>query len=163
MTRNAVARIAGAAFFLYIIIGIAGLALVRPGSAGAALAQAGQSASALTLAVTLYLVTSPAGATLATLAMLCRIVEGVGGLIATELNVTWSVTLGASLFVAGSTLFSYLFLRGRMIPMALAWLGVVASGLLVVVLPLQLAGFFRDPTNWFSAVTRVAKCPVIRS
>ena len=60
MTRNAIARIAGGATLLYIIIGIAGLALVRPGSAGAALAQAGQSASALTLAVTLYLVTSPA-------------------------------------------------------------------------------------------------------
>ena len=83
--------------------------------------------------------------------------------MATELNVRWSVTLSATLFAAGSTLFSYLFLRGRMIPIALAWLGVVASGLLVVVLPLQLAGFFRDPTNWFSAVTRVAKCPVIRS
>jgi hypothetical protein len=30
-----------------------------------------------------------------------------------------------------------------MIPVALAWLGVVASVLLVVVLPLQLAGFLR--------------------
>jgi hypothetical protein len=93
--------------------------------------------------------------------MLCRIVEGVGGLIATELNVTWSVTLGASLFVAGSTLFSYLFLRGRMIPVALAWLGVMASGLLVV-LPLQLAGFFRGATNWFSAVTWVVWLPMLR-
>ena len=49
----------------------------------------------------------------------------------------------ATFFAVGSTLFSYLFLRGRMIPMPLAWLGVVGSALLVVGLPLQLAGFFR--------------------
>lgn len=53
----------------------------------------------------------------------------------------WTPTIGATFFAVGSTLFSYLFLRGRMIPVALAWLGVVASVLLVVVLPLQLAGF----------------------
>jgi hypothetical protein len=55
----------------------------------------------------------------------------------------WTPTIGATFFAVGSTLFSYLFLRGRMIPVALAWLGVVASVLLVVVLPLQLAGFLR--------------------
>jgi TonB family protein len=37
----------------------------------------------------------------------------------------------------------YLFLRGRMIPVALAWLGVLASVLLVVGLPLQIAGVLR--------------------
>ena len=40
----------------------------------------------------------------------------------------------------GSTIFSWLLLRGRMIPISLAWLGVVASVLLVVLLPLRLAG-----------------------
>ena len=55
----------------------------------------------------------------------------------------WTPTIGATFFAVGSTLFSYLFLRGRMIPVALAWLGVVESVLLVVVLPLQLAGFLR--------------------
>ena len=55
----------------------------------------------------------------------------------------WTPTIGATFFAVGSTLFSYLFLRGRMIPAALAWLGIVASVLLVVVLPLQLAGFLR--------------------
>src|SRR5438105_900945 len=39
-------------------------------------------------------------------------------------------------FAAGSTLFAWLLLRGRMIPVSLAWLGVVASALLVVGLPL---------------------------
>src|SRR5262249_61411307 len=45
---------------------------------------------------------------------------------------------GAIFFAVGSTLFALLLLRGRMIPVALAWLGVVASALLVVLLPLQL-------------------------
>ncbi len=35
-------------------------------------------------------------------------------------------------------MFSWLLLRGRMIPIGLAWLGVVASVLLVVGLPLRL-------------------------
>jgi hypothetical protein len=38
-------------------------------------------------------------------------------------------------------------LRGRMIPIPLAWLGVVASVLLVVGLPLQLAGFLGGPVT----------------
>jgi len=54
---------------------------------------------------------------------------------------TWETTTAALLFAVGSTLFSYLLLRGRMIPVALAWLGVFGSALPVVILPLQLAGF----------------------
>src|SRR5438093_11943539 len=53
----------------------------------------------------------------------------------------------ATFFAVGSTLFSYLLLRGRMIPVPLAWLGVIASVLLVVGLPLQLAGFLRGPVT----------------
>jgi hypothetical protein len=52
----------------------------------------------------------------------------------------WAVTLIATLFAFGSTAFSWLLLRGRMIPVALAWLGVVASVLLAVGLPLRLVG-----------------------
>jgi hypothetical protein len=52
----------------------------------------------------------------------------------------WNLAAGATFFAVGSTLFSWLLLRGRIIPTALAWLGVVASVLLVVGLPLQLAG-----------------------
>jgi uncharacterized protein DUF4386 len=104
------------------------------------------------------------------LALICRVCEGlIGGLsVLCTLSLLWLATspgaaatntaavhtLGAYLlrgnmaftatfFAVGSTLFSYLFLRGRMIPMPLAWLGVVGSALLVVGLPLQLAGFFR--------------------
>jgi hypothetical protein len=50
----------------------------------------------------------------------------------------WNTTISATLFAVGSTLFSWLLLRGRLIPVPLAWLGVVASILLVVGLPLQL-------------------------
>ncbi|HEX9423014.1 MAG TPA: DUF4386 family protein [Pyrinomonadaceae bacterium] len=46
-------------------------------------------------------------------------------------------------FAVGSTSFSWLLLRGRMIPVGLAWLGVLASVLLVVGLPMQLAGLLR--------------------
>jgi hypothetical protein len=60
----------------------------------------------------------------------------------TLLNVQGLTTLiAATVFAIGSTLFSYLFLRARTIPVSLAWLGVLASVLLVVGLPLQIAGF----------------------
>jgi hypothetical protein len=53
--------------------------------------------------------------------------------------------VGALFFAVGSTLFSWLLLRGRLIPVPLAWLGVGASALLVVLLPLQQAGFLGGP------------------
>ena len=57
----------------------------------------------------------------------------------------WSTLVSATFFAAGSALFSYLLLRGRMVPVPLAWLGVVASVLLVAGLPLQLAGLIAGP------------------
>jgi hypothetical protein len=128
--------------------------------------------SALVLAVTLYAITREVDADLAMLAMTCRLAEGVisGISIPETLGLLWLATatganapepgaahaLGAYLlkgdmavtatfFAVGSTLFSYLFLRGRMIPVTLAWLGVLASVLLVVGLPLQIAGVLRGP------------------
>ena len=50
----------------------------------------------------------------------------------------WIVTIIATFFALGSTAFSWLLLRGRLIPVPLAWLGVVASLILVVGLPLRL-------------------------
>ncbi len=123
--------------------------------------------SALVLAVTLYALTREVDADLAMLALTCRVAEGVisGVSLPETQRLLWLATatgayapdpgaahaLGsylltsdmavtATFFAVGSTLFSYLFLRGRMIPVALAWLGVVASVLLVVGLPLQIAG-----------------------
>jgi len=60
-----------------------------------------------------------------------------------------SVPIGSIFFAVGSLIFSWLLLRGRMIPVSIAWLGVFASGLLVVVLPLQLAGFSTGPLTGY--------------
>jgi hypothetical protein len=129
--------------------------------------------TALVLAVTLYRVTRDEDADLAMLGLTCRVGEGVLNAIfilatlgllwlatATGANApepaaanalgafllkvqVWNPMIGATFFAVGSTFFSYLLLRGRMIPVPLAWLGVVASVLLVVCLPLQLAGLLR--------------------
>ena len=132
--------------------------------------------SALVLAVTLYAITREEDPDLAMLALTCRVGEGLIGAIGipSTLGLLWLATtagasapdagaahalgayllrgnmaLTATFFAVGSTLFSYLLLRGRMIPIPLAWLGVVASVLLVVTLPLQLAGFLRGPITSF--------------
>lgn len=125
---------------------------------------------ALVLAVTLYAITRDEDSDLAMLGLVCRVGEGVGGALPVSLSLLWLATVtgsdapdtatahalgrflqkvggwqtltAATLFAVGSTLFSWLLLRGRMIPVGLAWLGVLASILLVVTLPLQLAGFF---------------------
>lgn len=55
------------------------------------------------------------------------------------------IPISATFFAVGSMLFAYLLLRGRIVPVALAWLGVIASILAVVCLPLQLAGFLGGP------------------
>ena len=60
-----------------------------------------------------------------------------------------SVPIGSIFFAVGSTIFSWLLLRGQMVPVSIAWLGVFASGLLVVVLPLQLAGFSTGPLTGY--------------
>lgn len=128
---------------------------------------------ALVLAVTMYGITRSEDNELAVFAMVCRVAEGVVGAAGLQgtLGLLWLATagaatpdaatvnalgayflmppqnamLGAPFFAVGSAIFSYLMLRGRMIPIPLAWLGVFASVLLVVTLPLQLAGFFTGP------------------
>jgi hypothetical protein len=126
--------------------------------------------TALVLGVTLYALTRDEDPDLATLAMASRICEGVLGAIPlTTLGLLWlattrggadspdaasahalaafllklggwKTTVGATFFSVGSALFAWLLLRGRLIPAALAWVGVIASVLLVVGLPLQFAG-----------------------
>ena len=81
------------------------------------------------------------------LAMGCRFIEAIPG-------------PGAIYFAVGSTLFSWLLLRGRMIPVALAWLGVVASAFLVVILFLQRAGLLGGG-NWYSGVTWLIWLPML--
>ena len=131
--------------------------------------------SALVLAVSLYAITRDEGRSLAMMGFACRLGEGVIGAagLPKTLGLLWlatagadgpdaatvntlgtfllipagSSTLSATFFAVGSTVFSYLLLRGRMVPVALAWLGVVASAVLVVELPLQLARFLEGPVT----------------
>jgi len=135
--------------------------------------------SALVLAVTLYGITRVQDHELAMLALVCRVAEGVLGTlrIPNYLGLLWlakagggtgapdipttnalgtfllmpvpSVPFGTIFFAVGSTIFSWLLLRGRMVPVSIAWLGVFASGLLAVVLPLQLAGFSTGPLTGY--------------
>jgi hypothetical protein len=133
--------------------------------------------SALVLAVTLYAITREQDRDLAMLGLTCRVAEGIAGMdVSGTLGLLWLATttdataldagaasaLGAFLlkmgetmgasatfFAIGSTLFSWLLLRGRMIPAPLAWLGVLASVLLVVCCPLQLAGLLGGPVTTF--------------
>ncbi|HXM39208.1 MAG TPA: DUF4386 domain-containing protein [Gemmatimonadales bacterium] len=127
--------------------------------------------SALVLAVTLYALTREQDPDLALLALTCRVAEGVTGAVsipsmlgllalatatganapdrvAAQALVTFSLEpapIAAAFFAVGSTLFSWLLLRGRMVPVWLAWLGVLGSAVTVVVLPLQLARILTGP------------------
>lgn len=189
-SRQLYAKLAGFTFLFYIAVGIANevlfhraingegtAAILSSVSAHASdlrvsvLLELFECFSALVLAVAMYRITRDEDRELATLAMACRIGEGV--LSATgipgTLGVLWLATAGAGVgapdaattntlgtymlmpvpsapiggifFAVGSTIFSYLLLRGHLVPLPLAWLGVLASALLVVWLPLQLVGF----------------------
>lgn len=131
---------------------------------------------AFVLGVALYGLTRDEDHDLALLALLCRAAEGILGAIPVSVallwlaNVggggpdaaaagalapllfkvgSWKTLIGSTFFAVGSTIFCWLFVRGRIVPAALAWLGVVASVLLAVVVPLQLAGIVSGPfTNY---------------
>jgi hypothetical protein len=185
VTRATNARLAGAAFLIYIAAGVTSMSLFGRAAAGAdvdaKLASMAQHATnvrldvlltllcalcAFVLAVTLHAITREQDPDLAMLGLVCRVAEGITGVfVARSLGLLWLASgpsgsdpaaarslaaylfqtggwsPAAWLFSLGSACFCWLLLRGRMIPAALAWLGVVASILLVFVLPLELAGF----------------------
>jgi hypothetical protein len=121
---------------------------------------------ALTLAVALYGVTREEDNELAVLAMMCRVGEGISIFVPmlASLGLVWLAThtsppdgslalaeflmkvkgfnvwIAATMFAVGSTIYCWLMLRGRMIPATLAWLGLIASVLLVIGLPLRMTG-----------------------
>jgi hypothetical protein len=68
--------------------------------------------------------------------------------------------VGAIFFAVGSAIFSYLLLRGRMIPVSLAWWGVLSSALLVIGVPLQVAGFLTGPLAGYQWVPAIVFAPV---
>jgi len=77
------------------------------------------------------------------------------GLAALLLKVgDWQTITAALLFAVGSTIFSFLLLRGRIIPAPIAWLGVVGSALPVITLTIQLTGGLLGP------LTNLAWLPV---
>jgi uncharacterized protein DUF4386 len=124
--------------------------------------------SALVLAVTLYAITREQDQDLAILALTFRVAEGVLSAVSISalLGLLWlaagsgpnapdaataqglgsllfrlrvlSAPITASFFSIGSAIFCWLFLRGRIIPVALASLGVILSVILVIALPLQI-------------------------
>ena len=122
MTRTTNARIAGVTFIVYIAAGISSLAMNGRLQATETLSLL-TSLSALVLGVTLYAITREEDPDLAMLALTCRVVEAIP-----------SEGRNAFFFAIGSTIFCWLLLRGTMIPAALAWLGVIASVFLVLVL-----------------------------
>jgi hypothetical protein len=141
------ARVAGFTFLFYIAAGMASLGLpARPHVTD--VLHLATSFSALVLAVTLYALTREQGPALAMLALTCRVVEAISG-------------DAAIFFAVGSLIFCWLFVRGRMIPAALAWLGVLASALLVVILPLQLAGLLGGAMSWSGAITWLVWMPMM--
>jgi len=147
LTTNA--RVAGFTFLLYIVAGISSMALAGRAPVTDVLSIV-TSVCALVLGVTLYALTRNQDRDLALLALLCRVVESVPGHGG-----------GAIFFALGSTIFCWLLLRGRMIPAALAWLGTVASGLLVVLLLVQRAGVSTGASNWSSSITWIVWLPLL--
>jgi hypothetical protein len=142
------AKVAGFTLLFYIVSGVTSLALGEEAQVTKLLLLL-QSFSALVLGVTLYALTREYGPVLALLAMTCRIAEAI------------QYGESAIYFSVGSLLFSWLLLRGRMIPTALAYLGVVASALLVVIQPLQLAGLFGGAMLWTASITWFVWLPML--
>ena len=138
MTLRTNSRAAGIAFLVYIAAGLTLMAVNPPGLTRIVLELVAD-CCALVLAVTLYAITRDVDRELAMLAMTFRVGEGVLGAMGLAAKVS-TMLVGATLFAIGSTLFCWLLLRGRLIPTVLAWLGVFASVLLVVALPVQIAG-----------------------
>lgn len=147
MTVTTNARIAGFTFLTYVAAGIASLVLAGNAPATALLSLV-TSFSALILGVTLYAITREQDPDLAMVGLVCRVIEAVPG-------------PGEIYFAVGSAVFSWLLLRGRMIPAALGWLGVISSALLVVLLPLQIAGLFGGARAWSSPVTWAVWLPLL--
>jgi hypothetical protein len=141
------ARVAGVTFLFYIAAGITSLSLGNE-SQFVDLLYFLQNLSALVLGVTLYLLTRDHGPALALLALTCRIMEAVHD-------------ESAAFFAVGSLFFSILLLRGRVVPVGLAWLGVVASALLTALLPLQLGGLFGGTMSWSGMVTWIVWMPML--
>jgi Domain of unknown function (DUF4386) len=183
LTRTTNARTAGVTFIVYFVAVMALVAGAHDPRLRIILALTGQF-SALVLGVSLYALTRDYDRDLAMLGLVCRTAEGIIGATLLPVSIAfgatptagapvspdaaiagltpWLATIRASntavsalFFAVGSTAFAWVMLRGRLIPRGLAWFGVFASVLMVVALPLQLAGVVE------SRVGVVASVPMI--
>ncbi len=145
---STVGRVAGFAFLFYIAAGITSMALGSHSPLTGLLSLL-QSFSALMLGVTLYALTYEQGPVLALFALTCRVAEAI------------QYGESAIYFSVASLLFSWLLWRGRLIPTLLAQLGIIASALLVIILPFQLVGLFGGSTSWASSVTWLLWLPML--
>jgi len=127
---------------------------------------------AFLLAVTMWAITRDEDPDLALLAAVLRVAEGVTGAVAMDAGAEriWLAThsgelsaatrdtlaavrfgapdpmgMGATCFAVASTIFAWLLLRGRIVPVVLAWIGVAGSLAAVIVLPLRQVGFIGGP------------------
>jgi hypothetical protein len=144
------ARIAGFTLLGYFAVGLGELAIPRTAPFAAVLPML-TSFAALIMAVTLYALTRSQDEDIARLGMVCRIIEGVP-------------RLGGELhFALGNLLFAWLFLRGRLIPTPLASLGVAAAAVLILFIPVQLAGYFGGPgpQAWRFPITWATRLPML--
>jgi hypothetical protein len=132
---------------------------------------------AIVLAATLYRLTKAVDPTIALLAMLFRTGEGLLGFLPLLdklelMRIATDPAVGAAnalsdpalvreimdrptnnfdefCFIVGGFLFAYLFLRGRLIPRWLAWVGVVTIGAQLVCVPLGIATIVpKALVNW---------------
>ena len=130
---------------------------------------------AILLGLGLYAITREFEPDLALLAFAFRVGEGINGVMAgvhsatvvafatrcaraadraavnvagTMLLFGGDITFGGTLFACGSAIFAYLILRGRILPAWLAWIGIAASVLLLIALPLQMCGFAVSNYVW---------------
>lgn len=142
------ARVAGFTFLFYIAAGLTSMSLDSEAPATNLLLLL-QSLAALVLGVTLYALTRAHGPVLALLALTCRVAEAI------------QYGESAIYFAVGSLFFAWLLLRGRLIPAVLAQLGVLASALLVVILPAQLAGLFGGAMSWAASSTWLVWLPML--
>jgi hypothetical protein len=140
--------------------------------------------SALVLGVTLYALTRDYDRDLTMLGLVCRTAEGIIGATLLPVSIAFGSTaavgalvsrvagtsdpasllasvqardtaVSALFFAVGSTALAWVMLRGRIIPIGPAWLGVFASALMVVALPLQLAGVVQG------CVLRITSLPIV--
>jgi hypothetical protein len=146
MTLTANARLAGIAYLAYLVFGIGGMAVGT--AAASAVSGVMTSFCALLLGVTLYAITRDVDRELAMIAMLCRVLEAAPG-------------QGEIFFAVGNTIFCWLLLKGRMIPAALALIGLVSSAALSVLVLLQTGGLFGGRMEWSSPVTWFVWLPVL--